>query len=93
MPPSASETPSTSTSEALEFSERLHHAIGQAVLKYKDDAIRYTASIGLSEFDAESADSIDDLLARADLALYQAKQSGRNQTATFNPRLTQAAAG
>ena len=39
--------PSTSTSEALEFSERLHHAIGQAVLKYKDDAIRYTASINL----------------------------------------------
>ena len=85
--------PSTSTSEALEFSERLHHAISQAVLKYKGSAIRYTASIGLSEYDTESEDSIDDLLARADLALYQAKQSGRNQTATFNPRLTQAAAG
>lgn len=85
--------PSTSTSEALEFSERLHHAIGQAVLKYQGSAIRYTASIGLSEYDTESEDSIDDLLARADLALYQAKQSGRNQTATFNPQLTQAAAG
>jgi len=85
--------PSTNTSEALEFSERLHHAINQAVLKYKGNAIRYTASIGLSEFDSDSEDSIDDLLARADLALYQAKQSGRNQTATFNPQLTQAAAG
>jgi diguanylate cyclase (GGDEF)-like protein len=85
--------PSTNTSEALEFSERLHHAINQAVLKYKDSAIRYTVSIGLSEFDTDSEDSIDDLLARADLALYQAKQSGRNQTATFNPQLTQAAAG
>ena len=85
--------PSTNTSEALEFSERLHHAINQAVLKYNGSAIRYTASIGLSEFDTDSADGIDDLLARADLALYQAKQSGRNQTATFNPQLTQAAAG
>jgi len=85
--------PSTTSPEALEFSERLHHAIGQAVLKYNDSAIRYTASIGLSEFDTDSEDSLDDLLARADLALYQAKQSGRNQTATFNPQLTQAAAG
>jgi len=85
--------PSTNTSKALEFSERLHHAINQAVLKYKGSAIRYTVSIGLSEFDTDSEDSIDDLLARADLALYQAKQSGRNQTATFNPQLTQAAAG
>lgn len=85
--------PSTNTSEALEFSERLHHAINQAVLKYNGNAIRYTVSIGLSEFDTDSADCIDDLLARADLALYQAKQSGRNQTATFNPQLTQAAAG
>ena len=85
--------PSTNTLKALEFSERLHHAINQAVLKYKGSAIRYTASIGLSEFDTDSGDSLDDLLARADLALYQAKQSGRNQTATFNPQLTQAAAG
>jgi len=85
--------PSTNTSEALEFSGRLHHAVSQAVLKYKGSAIRYTASIGLSEFDTDSEDSLDDLLARADLALYQAKQSGRNQTATFNPQITQAAAG
>ncbi len=85
--------PSTSTSEAMEFSERLHGAIGQAVLKYNDNAIRYTASIGLTEFESESEDSIEELLARADLALYQAKQDGRNRTATFNPQLTRAAAG
>ena len=84
--------PSTTADEAQEFAERLHHAINQAVLKFNGNAIRYTASIGLTEFDTESEDSIDDLLARADLALYQAKQAGRNQTATFNPQLTQAAA-
>jgi hypothetical protein len=28
-----------------------------------------------------------------DLALYQARQAGRNQTASFNPRLIRAAAG
>jgi diguanylate cyclase (GGDEF)-like protein len=85
--------PSTTTAEALEFSERLHAAINKAVLKFNDIAIRYTVSIGLTEFGTDSKDSIDDLLARADLALYQAKHSGRNQTAAFNPQHTQAAAG
>jgi len=84
--------PSTTASEALEFSQRLHHAINQAVLKFNGSAIRYTVSIGLTEFDNASADSIDDLLAQADIALYQAKQAGRNQTATFNSQLTQAVA-
>lgn len=85
--------PNTSTTRALEFSDRLHGAINQAVLTFNDSAIRYTASIGLSEFDTDSEDSIDELLARADLALYQAKQAGRNQTATFNPQLGRAVAG
>lgn len=85
--------PSTATTEALEFSERLHGAINKAVLKFEGKVIKYTVSIGLTEFDTDSADSIDELLARADLALYQAKQSGRNQTATFNPQITRAAAG
>lgn len=85
--------PSTTTTEALEFSERLHMAINQAVLTFNDSAIRYTVSIGLAECGADAKEGIDDLLARADLALYQAKQSGRNQTATFNPQPPQAAAG
>jgi diguanylate cyclase len=85
--------PNTTAAKALEFSARLHTAINKAVLTFKDKAIKYTASIGLTEFDTDSKDSIDDLLARADLALYQAKHSGRNQTATFNPQLTQAASG
>jgi diguanylate cyclase (GGDEF)-like protein len=85
--------PGAATAEGLEFAERLQHAISRAVLKFKGAAIRYRVSIGLTEFDTDSEDNIDDLLARADLALYQAKQAGRNQTATFNPRLSQAAAG
>jgi diguanylate cyclase (GGDEF)-like protein len=85
--------PNTTAAEAVEFSQRLHTAINQAVLTFNDSAIRYTASIGLTEFETDSEDSIHDLLARADLALYQAKRSGRNQTAIFCPELTQAAAG
>ncbi len=83
--------PSTSNLEAIEFSGRLHNAIDKAVLKYNGAAIKYTASIGLTAYDPGSSDNIDDMLARADLALYQAKRSGRNQTATFNPEIRQVA--
>jgi diguanylate cyclase (GGDEF)-like protein len=71
----------------------MHTAINKAVLTFNDSAIRYTASIGLTGSETDSEDSVDDLLARADLALYQAKRSGRNQTAIYDPKLTQAAAG
>lgn len=72
--------PSTSAAEAYEFAGRLQHAIGKAVLKYKDDIIKYTASIGLASYDPESEETLDSLLAHADQALYQAKAAGRNQT-------------
>ena len=76
--------PSTNTTEALEFCERLHAAIGKAVLKHQNSAIRYTVSIGLTASSRGSLDSIENLLAHADLALYQAKRDGRNRTAVFN---------
>lgn len=76
--------PSTNTTEALEFCERLHSAIGKAVLKHQDSVIRYTVSIGLTASSFGNLDSIENLLAHADLALYQAKRDGRNQTAVFN---------
>lgn len=76
--------PSTNAGEAYEFAGRLHNAIGKAVLKYKDDIIQYTASVGLASHESDSEDSIDTLLARADQALYQAKAAGRNRTAIFS---------
>ncbi len=85
--------PSTSTKEAIEFSDRLHNAINKAVLKYNDNIIKYTAGIGLTSFVPGTSVSIDELLARADLALYQAKREGRNQTSTFNPEVKKVATG
>ena len=85
--------PSTTAAEAVEFAERLHEAINKAVLKYNGSAIRYTVSVGLAEFSSDSKHSVDDLLAQADVALYQAKQAGRNQTVTYTPKVAQAAIG
>ena len=55
------------------------------------EMIRLLAKIGLTSFDPESSDTIDYMLARADLALYQARRAGRNQTAAFNPEIKQVA--
>ena len=85
--------PSTTTREAIEFSDRLHHAINKAVFKHDDSLIKYTVSIGLTSFEPSTSVSIDELLARADLALYQAKREGHNQTSTFNPAVKQVATG
>jgi diguanylate cyclase (GGDEF)-like protein len=50
--------------------------------------LRYscTASIGVSLFTRESA-SVDELLKRADLAMYQAKAAGRNALRFFDPQM------
>ena len=76
--------PNTDTEKAQEFCERLHQEIGKAVLKYQDSIIRYTVSIGLTAARHGELESIENLLAHADLALYQAKRDGRNRTAVFN---------
>ncbi|MGD2172214.1 MAG: GGDEF domain-containing protein [Gammaproteobacteria bacterium] len=85
--------PETGTDEALEFAGRLHRAIGQAVLKYGDGAIHYTASMGLACSASSQEKDLDSLLARADMALYAAKHGGRNQTRVFDETRNQAATG
>jgi diguanylate cyclase (GGDEF)-like protein len=49
---------------------------GQDVVEVKD----LTASIGGAMFPAAGIETIDDMLARADVALYEAKHAGRDQT-------------
>lgn len=83
----------TDTEKALEFCERLHAEIARAVLKYQDSMIRYTVSIGLTAANQGQLESIENLLAHADLALYQAKKDGRNRTAVFNYATERVVAG
>ena len=61
-------------------------AAGDAVLKD-------FARVGFTSHAPGTSVSIDELLARADLALYQAKREGHNQTSTFNPAVKQIATG
>jgi len=60
-----------------ELPEHLRDAVAQEPIPTRSGALDVTVSIGLARLTA--GDTLETLLARADQALYQAKQSGRNR--------------
>jgi diguanylate cyclase (GGDEF)-like protein len=71
--------PETALSAAQAVAERLRERSAQLSVPFSESAIHFTASIGIAEARASDT-SADDLMHRADQALYRAKQYGRNQT-------------
>ncbi len=71
--------PATGLREALQVAERLRSAIeSDTALRDSGVAIQMSASIGAAMLRADAAD-ISSALAKADAALYRAKQNGRNR--------------
>jgi diguanylate cyclase (GGDEF)-like protein len=66
----------TSLDEAAEVAERIRSRIDGDSIHYQATSIHASMSIGIAQ--ARAGDSVDDLIARADAALYAAKLSGRN---------------
>jgi two-component system C4-dicarboxylate transport sensor histidine kinase DctB len=83
--------PDTSKDEALTVAERLRAAVEALQVSAGEAAIAATVSIGLSEY-IDSDKSIDKALARADVALYQAKRGGRNRVVTYEAGMEDKAA-
>jgi diguanylate cyclase (GGDEF)-like protein len=63
---------------ADELAERMRCAVGDEPIPTQAGPISVTISVGLAHLDASDA-GLDQLLARADHALYRAKESGRNR--------------
>ncbi len=71
--------PETSRETALEAAERLRIALAETPVPLDDgQSISFTVSIGATVLNG-AGDTLDDLIARADGALYQAKEGGRNR--------------
>ena len=66
--------PKTCATQAMELGETLRHNLGEHAFA---DGLRCTVSIGVAEM--RTADTPDNLIHRADTALYQAKKEGKNR--------------
>jgi two-component system cell cycle response regulator len=72
--------PETSSDGAVTFAERLRERISTHSFDIGAGRIvRLTVSIGIATFPSAGVASTEDLIARADEALYRAKAAGRNQ--------------
>jgi diguanylate cyclase (GGDEF)-like protein len=69
--------------QALKLAEDLRAAIADIRLPCSGQVLAVTSSFGVSQWQPE--DNVDQLLARADAALYRAKQSGRNRVVAADP--------
>jgi diguanylate cyclase (GGDEF)-like protein len=70
--------PGADTVEACRVAERLRGRIGRLAVPAEDGSIAVTVSIGVALLRAHGEDLVE-LLAAADLALYRAKESGRDR--------------
>src|SRR5262249_21173922 len=73
--------PETEDVGAESFAERIRVAVEAHPFGARSDqpALKLTASIGVATFPAARIESVEDLFARADAALYRAKADGRNR--------------
>jgi diguanylate cyclase (GGDEF)-like protein len=60
-----------------EIAKRILHTISSNNLLYKGDSVNVTISIGATNY--QTGDTPDDLIDRADKALYRSKERGKNQ--------------
>jgi diguanylate cyclase (GGDEF)-like protein len=70
--------PDTSMNSAKKMAERIRKEIAEHTIQYKNKSINFTVSIGISKLMLDEK-SIAEAFSRADSALYQAKNSGRDK--------------
>ncbi len=75
--------PGCDANNARKAAERLRKAMATLAVAHADSpvAAHVTLSIGVAQFDPETTDRFDQLLQRADQALYRAKSQGRDRIA------------
>jgi diguanylate cyclase len=69
--------PETSTNEAKVVAEKMRRKIEESPFNFKKEPVQITVSFGISEF--AEGETADEVFSRADKALYEAKDKGRNR--------------
>lgn len=68
----------TNSQQAMEVAEKIRRAVASTPLTINNNVIRLTLSGGVAELGTDG-DTLRDLVREADIRLYKAKESGRNQ--------------
>lgn len=74
--------PETNEEQAMIVAERIRKRVAENIFLKKKEKIKMTVSVGVASY-FEDMDGIQELLNGADLKLYSAKESGRNQVVYF----------
>ncbi len=78
--------PNASLTEAASLAERIRESVAANPLRLGQVVLDNTVSIGVAEFDPEpefGSNILEDMIEKADKALYRAKQCGRNRVETW----------
>ena len=73
----------TKKPEAKFAAERIRQAVENEMITAYDERVSVTVSIGIASF-PEDSQELNTLIDKADTALYQAKQAGRNRVEVYN---------
>lgn len=68
----------TNETRAFQIAENIRLVVENTVFKYDDFLLKLTASFGVCEIISPN-ESFDEIISRADIKLYKAKQKGRNR--------------
>jgi len=69
--------PMTEMDGAVTLAERMRKAVEDELIEYKGDTIKITITLGVAEYN--QGEQLDDVIKRADTALYLGKDEGRNR--------------
>jgi len=75
--------PMTEPEEALKAAERLRKGIESMKLRYNDRTIAVTMSFGVAAMESDRGGDVESLIKKADEALYEAKNAGRNRSCSY----------
>ncbi len=79
--------PNTDIKGAQTIAERMRKDIESTPMTYKKKVIKLTVSIGIAGFTSQKdPELLKDIIAHADSALYQAKESGRNKVVVYKKK-------
>lgn len=84
--------PSVKANEAEVLAERVVRAVAQIPFRFEGRNLRLTTSLGVAYLPDHAAVA-DELVAKADIAMYQAKQAGKNAIRIHEPEPVEGARG